>query len=701
MTICDEATRFIALRLLKSERSTEFIKGVERAWIRHFGMPKIIRVDSAKGWSAAAIREWTSEKGIALEVSPAEAHSWLAAVERKHQVTRRALELYMEDIDNITNKGLEEACIYVPPRINQLSWTRGFSPYQWVIGKTPQQDLSLTSELYNPGVDPDDATSFVKAQEKRMRAACAFLRADSDAKLRRAMNQNYMELKDEIRLGQSCYYWRIQGTGHLKKNKWRGPAVCIGVAHETSNETGRVVVVWLVHGTSLLRCAPQHVRPAVEDANVQIAHNPGAALKALEELRARSTTQYKDMLTKQKGARDMVMDDMIEEYAEEEFQQIPGMEAVPEFEDQGDYSPSIGRDDPGLQDLQNEFDRLAEEEQRRRDEEEGVAIFDKEKMPGIVSFMIPQLHDRERTPRRAERTPLPTTTLSGGTTLQREPGDVPEAEDESPKKKLKSAGSKKARTETSSTTPSQPPQPAEVPELPARPEAEDDELMVEDVMFVNTSGNNFPTGWICVDNMFEIDEVWLAAENVRRGEVTESRMNVEEREQFIQAKMKELQTFFSNSVWEFATPAFVEKNKTRMITARWVLTWKWDEENKRPKAKARLVLRGFEDPDLFGLEKSSPTAGRGGKMWILCLAAIHQWQVICGDVRAAFLSGAGFTREIVVKLPRDCAPLLGMRADEMACIHEDAEVGVWIGRCTTPMVPRGKQETGEIGFPVY
>lgn len=78
----------------------------------------------------------------------------------------------------------------------------------------------------------------------------------------------------------------------------------------------------------------------------------------------------------------------------------------------------------------------------------------------------------------------------------------------------------------------------------------------------------------------------MAAEGgVRKGEVSERKMTVEEREQFIQAKMKELQTFFSDSVWEFATPEFAEKNKMRMITARWVLTWKWDEENLRPKAK--------------------------------------------------------------------------------------------------------------------
>ena len=665
LTICDEATRFIALRLLKSEKSTEFIKGVERAWVRHFGMPKIIRVDSAKGWSASAIREWTSERGIALEVSPAEAHSWLAAVERKHQVTRRALELYMEDINSVTNNGLEEACIHVPPRINQLSWTRGFSPYQWVIGKTPSQDLSLTSELYNPGMDPDDATSFTRTQEKRMRAACAFLKADSDAKLRRAMNQKYMEMKHEIRLGQTCYYWRIQGSGHLKKNKWRGPAVCI--AHETSKETGRTMVLWLVHGTSLLRCAPQHVRPAVEDANVQVAHNPGAALKALEDLKARSTTQFRDMLSKQKGARDMVMEEIMdEEYEEDGFQQLEAEEAPGD-----EYSPTIGEKptEEDMKELENEFDRIAEEERIQREAEEEA----RQAVPGIVTFMLPHLHDRERTPRRTERPAI--TAPEPELQLQRDAGDAPEAEDESPTKKLKSSGSKKQRTGSKpkpSMAPaqaagSQPPPPEELPELPQLPEAEDDELMVEDVMFVDTSSGRLPPGWICVDNVFEIDEVWMATEGgVRKGEVTERKMNVDERAEFIKAKMKELQTFFSNSVWEFATPEFVEKNKMRMITARWVLTWKWDEENLRPKAKARLVLRGFEDPDLYGLEKSSPTAGRSGKMWILCLASIYKWNVICGDVRAAFLSGAGFSREIIVKLPKDCAPLLGLRADEVA-----------------------------------
>ena len=73
LTMCDEATRYIAVRILQSEKSTEFVKGLERTWVRHFGLPKYLRVDAAKGWESKAVRDWCSDKGVIrviLEVAP-------------------------------------------------------------------------------------------------------------------------------------------------------------------------------------------------------------------------------------------------------------------------------------------------------------------------------------------------------------------------------------------------------------------------------------------------------------------------------------------------------------------------------------------------------------------------------------------------------------------------------------------------------
>ena len=225
VTFMDHASRYVTIRILKSERSEEFLKGLERAWIKTFGIPHILRVDEAKGWASQAVRDWCSDRGIILEVAPGEAHNWLAPLERKHQVVRQALEYYMADRGSFKLSTLEEACIYVPHQVNSMSFVNGFTPSQWVFGKTPMSVQSLTAELFNPGIDPLDGQSkFAVLQEKRVAAQHAWIKADSDAKLRRAMNKIYNEYKDEVQVGQLVWYWRKQGTSILQKAKWRGPA---------------------------------------------------------------------------------------------------------------------------------------------------------------------------------------------------------------------------------------------------------------------------------------------------------------------------------------------------------------------------------------------------------------------------------------------------------------------------------------------
>ena len=89
------------------------------------GLPRFVRVDEAKGWASLAVREWCSDRGIILEVAPAESHNWLGAVERKHQVVRRALELFMDEEGGRNETNLVKAAIYVPQQINSLSIHKG------------------------------------------------------------------------------------------------------------------------------------------------------------------------------------------------------------------------------------------------------------------------------------------------------------------------------------------------------------------------------------------------------------------------------------------------------------------------------------------------------------------------------------------------------------------------------------------------
>ena len=153
--------------------------------------------------------------------------------------------------------------------------------------------------------------------------------------------------------------------------------------------------------------------------------------------------------------------------------------------------------------------------------------------------------------------------------------------------------------------------------------------------------------------------------HMRKGEVNMKTLTPDQRAELVAAKRKELENYFAKSAWEFAAGGEQQQadRHGRVIAARWVLTWKCENETAEvpvPKAKARLVLRGYENPDVMSLSKASPTASRQARLWLLTAATWKCWIVVGAHVKAAFLSGSGFDRIILVKLPLDCGPLLGV-----------------------------------------
>ena len=123
---------------------------------------------------------FTTEHGIELVISPGEAHERLAQLERRHQVLRRAVELYLED-NPPTGSGPEsliEALTLMVPQLNQSLSVGGFSPTQWVLGYQPTVPGSLLDSNVNYShLDP--STAFHYKMECRVRAATAVVKADT------------------------------------------------------------------------------------------------------------------------------------------------------------------------------------------------------------------------------------------------------------------------------------------------------------------------------------------------------------------------------------------------------------------------------------------------------------------------------------------------------------------------------------------
>ena len=120
---------------------------------------------------------------------------------------------------------------------------------------------------------------------------------------------------------------------------------------------------------------------------------------------------------------------------------------------------------------------------------------------------------------------------------------------------------------------------------------------------------------------------------------------------------------------EHAAVDVVEKHgidPKRILGMRWILTWKpvMDDEGVQTgrKAKARLIIKGFEDPDLLKISRDSPTLSTFGRNMLLTQASMRNWTLQVGDIKTAFLNSddTEVERQIFGEPPPDAKQLLGV-----------------------------------------
>ena len=96
---------------------------------------------------------------------------------------------------------------------------------------------------------------------------------------------------------------------------------------------------------------------------------------------------------------------------------------------------------------------------------------------------------------------------------------------------------------------------------------------------------------------------------------------------------------------QFNTYEEVANNGQSTLTTRWVIT------NKDGKAKAQLVVRGFEED--FIMLKDSPTVGKGAMRMILAVASSMKWMIKTTDIKSAFLQGKELDRDVYLRPPSE------------------------------------------------
>ena len=156
-----------------------------------------------------------------------------------------------------------------------------------------------------------------------------------------------------------------------------------------------------------------------------------------------------------------------------------------------------------------------------------------------------------------------------------------------------------------------------------------------------------------LDGRSVIDVFAVKSARRKRVEVSERKLTGSDRKLFKKAKELELQSWLGHRVFDLVKKKFVDQE--RVMRARWVLTRK-----STGKAKARLCVLGFQDPDLTEVPRDSRTLSAASEALIMQWVASKKYRLISGDTKTAFLSGDGDIRNIFTSPPDDVRQMLNL-----------------------------------------
>lgn len=559
--VVDWSTNFHIARIAPNRSSSEAIRILCRSWFSWAGAPGAMLVDAGSEFNSEEFSEFAQAHNIKVTTTSAEAHFQNGKAERHGDVLQTMLSKFEKEHPISSYQDLENALWWCTQAKNACSLKRGYAPEVLVLGKHTKLPGSVTGDELLPAhlLADSETAQGLKFREQlacREHARKAFIEADNDAALRRAILRRACPHRQNYLPGEWVMIWK-QGKGALP-GMWHGPMKI--VVHENAQ------TVWTTMSSKLFRVAPEHVRPvtAAEAKDIKIpAQEPSISQIA------------------------------------QQIPQVSNQGVTQVFQPNSDMSPNLPITEPPLETTQN------------GDAQGPIPLVstDSEGQPD----MEPEISSNEPP---VEEQPL-----------EESSGNLPTGVD-----------------------------------IPL-PDSEDDELTCQEVGLYSEDVEepvfplmNSDQAWRCEVFLTETDiSEWksevhpeemgfvASAAKRQRSEVRLTDLSAEEKAEFAKAKSAEIQNWVKTGT--ISRILRDQLSPDQILRCRWILTWKpldvseVGNSNRQHKAKARLVVLGYLDPQLEELPRDSPTLGRHSKMLLLQLIASNGWNLKSFDVKAAFLQG--------------------------------------------------------------
>ena len=735
LTCVDLATDF-AQQVIVEKGSHQMSKAFHEVWTRPFGAPKIIFTDPASPTTSADFQHYMLMHGIQLLHCGTESHWQLGRVEVANRVLRGMAQKVWQDTERPPAEVIE-TCASIR---NQHLRKHGYSPSQWFLGQDPKH-AAMLEDVDEQRNFPVQSQVLAEPEFKskvllREAAAKAFLEEHSKDTWRRALAGRNRPIRGPYQQGQLVYFFRKRARGLLstRHGVWYGPGKVIGT--ESSSNNGVVPrVVWVAFNGFIYKCSPEGLRPLTEDEHQfrELAKSLAQgrldpAIENAEQSLSSRCPQYQDL------TNDIPLED--DEELSQDMEDYPDDGDSPDDNDDDGNSGPRKRlnsldDDSGPRRVRLRITRSSDYWQKRARGMSPLGSLQEGPIPHRVTFDETN-PDEPPSKRRAVLEDIPEEEMEDvpepqddGYSPSLAPDDaMPEAPMEPDMPELPPAAPDDVSNSHDEVMDDQPPEHSvsSVPEPSTsveqqleeaihQPVPEDDELMVdvgsekcrrsESVLEVslNVCRDDISGDHLCLWHVLdECLQVSTPKAKLRRVEVSYRKLSPSDKELFKKAMQKEWQSWVDNKVTSLCKNRGISPE--RVIRARWVLTWKKssDPDDRSKVPKARLVLIGWEDPELGKIATDSPTLRKESKHLVLSVCSAKKWKVFGADIKTAFLSGDNSAREIYFKPPPELKEWLQLSQDDLFRL-EKAAYGLaeapraWFLRLSREMREAGLQQS--------